>query len=144
MTKPEQLTLFNDNDEPPRSHDDNPPICPTCGERPQQRTKHGYFDRCRECRETAHFSMFVNYIVNARGHGSRKHPGMLLPGQRQGDGTPTPEQRSAALRITCTDFGRDYATTAQTLGLPLVSAERLAELDAVSEQSCTRPRHPRQ
>lgn len=50
---------------------------------------------CNHC----HTEIALTYYAKYGRPGSRKHPGMLFPGQRQGDREPTAAQRAAALQL---------------------------------------------
>jgi hypothetical protein len=51
---------------------------------------------CLKCNHRRNLMMMIHYVKYGR-PGGGKHPGMLFPGQRQGDGEPTAAQRAAAM-----------------------------------------------
>jgi hypothetical protein len=104
----EQLTLF---DEPtqPRSDCGRAIPCSGCGVPVPPPHFPGAVDpvavECLECNHRRAEDFLIRWAKHGR-PGGRNHPGMLFPGQRQGDGEPTAAQREAALQAL-RDLGID-------------------------------------
>lgn len=92
----DQLTLFDD-----ALHDDHTMPCHWCGglvPPPHFPGVPGVAAECRSCRGRAVAAQLVAYAKYGR-PGRRKYPGMLFPGQQQGDGEPTAAQRERLLEL---------------------------------------------
>lgn len=91
----EQLTLFDNDDK----RSGGITLCPYCRIRPAGILPgtDGREDECIECNHDYNERRLLHYAIYGR-PGGGKHPGMLFPGQKQGDGEPTFEQRLAAIQ----------------------------------------------
>jgi hypothetical protein len=96
----EQLALFSDDHTPPRNHCGRTLPCAYCGTPvppphfPGSTVGAGI--ECLECNHRNVLAWLTHYAKYGR-PGRGKYPGMLFPGQEQGDGEPTAEQRAAML-----------------------------------------------
>jgi hypothetical protein len=89
-----QLVLFNDNDS------DGAKSCRDCGTPVPPPHLPGTLPgiECLECNYRRNLEALTHYAKHGQ-PGGPKRPGMLFPGQRQGDREPTADQRAAAKAI---------------------------------------------
>jgi len=91
----DQLSLFDVD------HTDVAHYCCDCGVLLKPPYLPGTDNRleCLACNHRYNLAVLMNYARYGRPNAGRNHPGMLFPGQQQGDGEPTPAQREAAIQI---------------------------------------------